>query len=275
MLGDDEAYVRGLERAHRAHLDAGAIPAAARCAFWIGHNLMFRGERAPATGWFARAERLLEREKRDCAERGYLLIPVLSGAPARQRLRGRPRHRRRDGRDRRARRRPGPGRARDDGAGARAGPAGPHRGRPAAGGRDHGGRDRGRAVADRCRHRLLQHDRVLPGRLRGAARPRVDRRADALVRAPARHGRAPGPVPGAPRGDLDRSRVRGPTRWRRRDVSASASPAACSTSGRSAARATGRGRSIAFGGVHRGGGGLPGGEPARARAAAGPRPATP
>ncbi len=79
MLGDDEAYVRGLERAHRAHLDAGAIPAAARCAFWIGHNLMFRGERAPATGWFARAGRLLEREKRDCAERGYLLIPVLLG----------------------------------------------------------------------------------------------------------------------------------------------------------------------------------------------------
>ena len=79
MLGDDEVYVRGLERAHRAHLDAGAIPAAARCAFWIGHNLMFRGERAPATGWFARAGRLLEREKRDCAERGYLLIPVLLG----------------------------------------------------------------------------------------------------------------------------------------------------------------------------------------------------
>jgi DNA-binding CsgD family transcriptional regulator len=30
-----------------------------------------------ATGWFARAQRLLEREARDCVERGYLLIPVL------------------------------------------------------------------------------------------------------------------------------------------------------------------------------------------------------
>lgn len=47
-----------------------------RCAFWIGHNLMFRGEVAQATGWFARAQRLLTRDGRDCVERGYLLIPV-------------------------------------------------------------------------------------------------------------------------------------------------------------------------------------------------------
>jgi DNA-binding CsgD family transcriptional regulator len=32
---------------------------------------------ARATGWFGRAQRLLEREERDCVERGYLLVPVL------------------------------------------------------------------------------------------------------------------------------------------------------------------------------------------------------
>jgi hypothetical protein len=32
---------------------------------------------APASGWFGRGQRLLEREERDCAERGYLLIPVV------------------------------------------------------------------------------------------------------------------------------------------------------------------------------------------------------
>ncbi len=50
---------------------------AVRCAWWIGHNLLFRGETGPARGWFARARRLLERERRDCVERGYVLIAAL------------------------------------------------------------------------------------------------------------------------------------------------------------------------------------------------------
>ena len=36
-----------------------------------------RGETGRATGWLARAQRLLERETRECAERGYLLLPVV------------------------------------------------------------------------------------------------------------------------------------------------------------------------------------------------------
>jgi DNA-binding CsgD family transcriptional regulator len=79
MLGRDDEHVRALERAHHAHLDAGEIPRAVHCAYWIGHNLMLRGEMGPASGWFGRAQRLLEREERDCAEQGYLLIPVLVG----------------------------------------------------------------------------------------------------------------------------------------------------------------------------------------------------
>jgi DNA-binding CsgD family transcriptional regulator len=77
MLGRDEEHIRALERAHHAHLDAGDTPRAVYCAYWIGHNLMLRGEMGPATGWFGRGQRLLEREDRECAERGYLLIPVL------------------------------------------------------------------------------------------------------------------------------------------------------------------------------------------------------
>ena len=77
MLGRDDEHVRALERAHHAHLDAGDTPRAVRCAYWVGHNLMLRGNMGPATGWFGRGERLLEREDRDCAERGYLLIPAL------------------------------------------------------------------------------------------------------------------------------------------------------------------------------------------------------
>ena len=77
MLGRDDAYLSGLERAHHAHLDAGDSLAAVRCAWWVGHHLLFRGETGPAKGWFARAQRLLDREGRDCAERGYVLIAAL------------------------------------------------------------------------------------------------------------------------------------------------------------------------------------------------------
>jgi DNA-binding CsgD family transcriptional regulator len=76
MLGRDDDYVHALERAHHAHLDAGDVPGAARCTWWIGHNLLMRGERARATGWFGRGDRLLDSEACDCVERGYLLIPV-------------------------------------------------------------------------------------------------------------------------------------------------------------------------------------------------------
>ena len=76
MLGRDDDYVAALERAHRAHLDADHSLPAARCAFWIGLTLFLRGETAPATGWFARAQRLVDREGRDCAERGYVLTAV-------------------------------------------------------------------------------------------------------------------------------------------------------------------------------------------------------
>jgi hypothetical protein len=44
MLGRDDQYVVGLERAHGLYVAAGNVPPAVRCAFWIGHNMLFRGE---------------------------------------------------------------------------------------------------------------------------------------------------------------------------------------------------------------------------------------
>ena len=73
MIGRDEDYVRAFERAHQAYVEVGDTPAAVRCSFWIGHNLLFRGEAGRAAGWFARGQRLLEREPADCVERGYVL----------------------------------------------------------------------------------------------------------------------------------------------------------------------------------------------------------
>jgi DNA-binding NarL/FixJ family response regulator len=75
MLGRDEEYVHGLERAHRAHLEGGRTAPAVRCAFWIGLNLLTQGELGPARGWFARGQRLLDDKGADCVERGYLVLP--------------------------------------------------------------------------------------------------------------------------------------------------------------------------------------------------------
>lgn len=79
MIGADDDYVAALEQAHEAHLAAGAADRAARCAFFIGLNLMPRGQHSRGAGWFARAERVLDRHQLDCVERGYLLIPPLLG----------------------------------------------------------------------------------------------------------------------------------------------------------------------------------------------------
>jgi DNA-binding CsgD family transcriptional regulator len=76
LLGRDDDYRKTLERAHLAYLDAGECLRAARCAFWLGYRLAFRGETGQATGWFGRAQRLLEREGRPSVEEGYLLLWV-------------------------------------------------------------------------------------------------------------------------------------------------------------------------------------------------------
>src|SRR6187397_2050819 len=76
MLGRDDDYVVSLERAIPSLVDAGDAPRAVRCAFWIGHSFLFRGDKTRATGWFARAQRMLDGVVVDCVERGYLRIPL-------------------------------------------------------------------------------------------------------------------------------------------------------------------------------------------------------
>ncbi|MCZ2826124.1 MULTISPECIES: LuxR C-terminal-related transcriptional regulator [unclassified Modestobacter] len=78
LTGRDEVADAGWERAYGAFLDRGEVLPAVRCAFWLGLVLSAaRGDEARGSGWFARAHRVLrERGPEDCAERGYLLLPV-------------------------------------------------------------------------------------------------------------------------------------------------------------------------------------------------------
>jgi DNA-binding NarL/FixJ family response regulator len=77
MLGRDDEYLETLERAFDAHASAGRRARAVRCGFWLGFRWLLRGEKGRATGWFARAERLLAHEAQECAEHGYLLLATI------------------------------------------------------------------------------------------------------------------------------------------------------------------------------------------------------
>ena len=89
------AYLLGREaesealraRAHQSCLDRGDLEGAARAASWLAFGLLQRGARAQASGWFARAERLLDEAELDSVVRGYLLVPsavqhIIQGDPA-------------------------------------------------------------------------------------------------------------------------------------------------------------------------------------------------
>jgi ATP/maltotriose-dependent transcriptional regulator MalT len=75
MLARDDEAVAILERAHHRRLERDESLPAAHDAIWIGLNLAYRGAVGPASGWLGRAQRLLDQEPSDCAQRGYLLLP--------------------------------------------------------------------------------------------------------------------------------------------------------------------------------------------------------
>jgi DNA-binding NarL/FixJ family response regulator len=76
LLGRDDDSARLWERAHVELRERGEAARAARCAFWLGFGLLYRGEMALAGGWMARAGRLLDDRHCDCVEQGFLLLPV-------------------------------------------------------------------------------------------------------------------------------------------------------------------------------------------------------
>ena len=76
LTGRDDESEALWARAHQMFLDRGDAEGAARAAGWLGFGLLHRGARAPASGWLARAERILDEAQLDSVIRGYLLIPT-------------------------------------------------------------------------------------------------------------------------------------------------------------------------------------------------------
>jgi DNA-binding CsgD family transcriptional regulator len=87
LIGRDDKSEASRERAHQAYFARSDREGAARSAFWLAFGLQQRGARAVASGWLARAARILDEAHLDSVVRGYLLIPsaiqeIAQGNPA-------------------------------------------------------------------------------------------------------------------------------------------------------------------------------------------------
>jgi DNA-binding CsgD family transcriptional regulator len=76
MVGEERVADEAWERAHHQFLERGDVARSVRCAFWVAVGLLNRGETARGSGWLSRAQRLLDDSQLECAEQGYLLVPV-------------------------------------------------------------------------------------------------------------------------------------------------------------------------------------------------------
>jgi DNA-binding CsgD family transcriptional regulator len=73
LVGDDAASADARARAHAGFLERGDPIRAARSAYWLAFSLHDKpAQRAQASGWLARARRLLDECGRDCVEQGFL-----------------------------------------------------------------------------------------------------------------------------------------------------------------------------------------------------------
>lgn len=75
LTGESTTGLESLTRAHEEYLVMGDVEGAARCAAWMGMQLMFLGEQARAGGWFARGQRLVDELAEPSAVQGLLLLP--------------------------------------------------------------------------------------------------------------------------------------------------------------------------------------------------------
>ena len=74
LLGRQEDGEETWLRAHESFVGIGDPRGAARCAFWLGLQLMLRGEMARGGGWFGRAHEVLASHE-ECAEHGLVMLP--------------------------------------------------------------------------------------------------------------------------------------------------------------------------------------------------------
>ncbi|MDR2985926.1 MAG: hypothetical protein LBV34_13910, partial [Nocardiopsaceae bacterium] len=76
LLGCEDEAAATWERAYRNNTNRADHAAAARCACRLAFDFFNRGEVARGAGWLARARRHLDQVGQECAEHGYVALPV-------------------------------------------------------------------------------------------------------------------------------------------------------------------------------------------------------
>jgi DNA-binding CsgD family transcriptional regulator len=74
LVGEYAESMEISSRAYRDSIGAGDVARAVRSAFWVAVEHLGRGEMAPAAGWLARAQRLVDEGGGEGVESGYLLV---------------------------------------------------------------------------------------------------------------------------------------------------------------------------------------------------------
>ena len=80
LIGSRSEGIDLLTRAQAEYLRLGDISSAAWCAGWLGMQLGHLGEQARSSGWFARANRLVQQNGKSCPAEGLLLVPTALAA---------------------------------------------------------------------------------------------------------------------------------------------------------------------------------------------------
>lgn len=76
MIGRTEDYQDLAARAFRSFQAAGNVPGAAKCGFYLVMHYSEHRNAAQSGGWLGRTRTLLEESGLDCAEQGYLMVPM-------------------------------------------------------------------------------------------------------------------------------------------------------------------------------------------------------
>lgn len=76
LLGRTPESIEALSRAYQRRVDAGAILAAVRCAFWATFQLFNAGDFAQGGVWVGRGHRLLEGTDQESAGHAYLMLDI-------------------------------------------------------------------------------------------------------------------------------------------------------------------------------------------------------
>jgi len=79
LVGEEARSIDAHTRAHSLALARGDTRQAARSAYWVAFAFIGARDLTQAAGWAARARRVLEEDRHDCVECGYVLLPEALG----------------------------------------------------------------------------------------------------------------------------------------------------------------------------------------------------